>query len=126
MVEENKIEIPGFDVRRLIRREAGYQVWEALDGTADRRVVIKSIDLSLVIDEVEDSVLEQLFTRQDYPERVAPKLIDSMRIENRYYQVFDYIEGVNLRGLLYQGISIAVFNDLISHILRALGRLHDA
>ena len=126
MVEENKIEIPGFDVRRLIRREAGYKVWEALDGTADRRVVIKSIDLSLIIDEVEDSVLEQLFARQGYPESVAPKLINSLRIEDRYYQVFDYVEGVNLRDLLYQGISIAVFNDLISHILRALGRLHDA
>ena len=31
-----------------------------------------------------------------------------------------------MRDLLYQGISIAVFNDLISHVLRALGRLHDA
>ena len=126
MLEKNEIEIPGFSVRRLIRSETAYQVWEALDVTADLRVAIKSIDLSLVSEEVEDSVLDQLFTRQDYPESVAPKLLDSLRIEGQYYQIFEYIDGVNLRDLLYQGISIAVFNDLISHVLRALGRLHDA
>ena len=126
MLEKNEIEIPGFSVRRLIRSETAYQVWEALDVTADLRVAIKSIDLSLVSEEVEDSVLDQLFTRQDYPESVAPKLLDSLRIEGQYYQIFEYIDGVNLRDLLSQGISIAVFNDLISHVLRALGRLHDA
>ena len=126
MLEKNEIEIPGFSVRRLIRSETVYQVWEALDVTADLKVAIKSIDLSLVSEEVEDSVLDQLFTRQDYPESVAPKLLDSLRIEGQYYQIFEYIDGVNLRDLLYQGISIAVFNDLISHVLRALGRLHDA
>ena len=67
-----------------------------------------------------------MFTRQGYPASVAPKLLDSLRIEGQYYQIFEYIDGVNLRDLLYQGISIAVFNDLISHVLRALGRLHDA
>ena len=126
MLEKNEIEIPGFSVRRLIRSETVYQVWEALDVTADLKVAIKSIDLSLVSEEVEDSVLDQLFARQDYPESVAPKLLDSLRIEGQYYQIFEYIDGVNLRDLLYQGISIAVFNDLISHVLRALGRLHDA
>ena len=126
MLEKNEIEIPGFAVRRLIRSETVYQVWEALDVTADLKVAIKSIDLSLVSEEVEDSVLDQLFIRQDYPESVAPKLLDSLRIEGQYYQIFEYIDGVNLRDLLYQGISIAVFNDLISHVLRALGRLHDA
>ena len=126
MLEKNEIEIPGFAVRRLIRSETVYQVWEALDVTAELKVAIKSIDLSLVSEEVEDSVLDQLFARQDYPESVAPKLLDSLRIEGQYYQIFEYIDGVNLRDLLYQGISIAVFNDLISHVLRALGRLHDA
>ena len=126
MLEKNEIEIPGFAVRRLIRSETVYQVWEALDVTTDLKVAIKSIDLSLVSEEVEDSVLDQLFTRQDYPESVAPKLLDSLRIEGQYYQIFEYIDGVNLRDLLFQGISIAVFNDLISHVLRALGRLHDA
>ena len=126
MLEKNEIEIPGFTVRRLIRSETVYQVWEALDVTADLKVAIKSIDLSLVSEEVEDSVLDQLVARQDYPESVAPKLLDSFRIEGQYYQIFEYIDGVNLRDLLYQGISIAVFNDLISHVLRALGRLHDA
>ena len=126
MLEKNEIEIPGFALRRLIRSETGYQVWEALDVTADLKVAIKSIDLSLVSDEVEDSVLDQLFARQDYPDSVGPKLLDSLRIEGQYYQIFEYIDGVNLRDLLYQGISIAVFNDLISHVLRALGRLHDA
>ena len=125
MLEKNEIEIPGFTVRRLIRSETVYQVWEALDVTTDLKVAIKSIDLSLVSEEVEDSVLDQLFARQDYPESVAPKLLDSLRIEGQYYQIFEYIDGVNLRDLLYQGISIAVFNDLISHVLRALGRLHD-
>ena len=126
MLEKNEIEIPGFAVRRLIRSETVYQVWEALDVAADLKVAIKSIDLSLVSEEVEDSVLDQLFTCQDYPESVAPKLLDSLRIEGQYYQIFEYIDGINLRDLLYQGISIAVFNDLISHVLRALGRLHDA
>ena len=126
MLEKNEIEIPGFAVRRLIRSETGYQVWEALDVTADLKVAIKSTDLSGDIEEVEDSVLDQLFVREDYPESVAPKLFDSLRIEGQYYQIFEYIDGVNLRDLLYQGISIAVFNDLISHVLRALGRLHDA
>ena len=126
MLEKNEIEIPGFTVRRLIRSETVYQVWEALDVTADLKVAIKSIDLSLVSEEVEGSVLDQLFTHQGYPESVAPKLLDSLRIEGQYYQIFEYIDGVNLRDLLYQGISIAVFNDLISHVLRALGRLHDA
>ena len=126
MLEKNEIEIPGFTVRRLIRSETVYQVWEALDVTADLKVAIKSIDLSLVSEKVEGSVLDQLFTRQDYPASVAPKLLDSLRIEGQYYQIFEYIDGVNLRDLLYQGISIAVFNDLISHVLRALGRLHDA
>ena len=125
MLEKNEIEIPGFAVRRLIRSETVYQVWEALDVTADLKVAIKSIDLSLLSEEVEDSVLDQLFTCQDYPESVAPKLLDSLRIEGQYYQIFEYVDGVNLRDLLYQGISIAVFNDLISHVLRALGRLHD-
>ena len=126
MLEKNEIEIPGFAVRRLIRSETVYQVWEALDVAADLKVAIKSIDLSLLSEEVEDSVLDQLFARQDYPESVGPKLLDSLRIEGQYYQIFEYIDGVNLRDLLYQGISIAVFNDLISHVLRALGRLHDA
>ena len=126
MLEKNEIEIPGFAVRRLIRSETVYQVWEALDVTADLKVAIKSIDLSLVSEEVEDSVLDQLFTHQDYPESVAPKLLDSLRIEGQFYQIFEYIDGVNLRDLLRQGISITVFNDLISHVLRALGRLHDA
>ena len=126
MLEKNEIEIPGFTVRRLIRSETVYQVWEALDVTADLKVAIKSIDLSLVSEEVDGSVLDQLFTRQGYPASVAPKLLDSLRIEGQYYQIFEYIDGVNLRDLLYQGISIAVFNDLISHVLRALGRLHDA
>ena len=48
MLEKNEIEIPGFAVRRLIRSETVYQVWEALDVTADLKVAIKSIDLSLV------------------------------------------------------------------------------
>ena len=126
MLEKNEIEIPGFAVRRLIRSETVYQVWEALNVAADLKVAIKSIDLSLLSEEVEDSVLDQLFARQDYPDSVGPKLLDSLRIEGQYYQIFEYIDGVNLRDLLYQGISIAVFNDLISHVLRALGRLHDA
>ena len=126
MLEKNEIEIPGFAVRRLIRSETVYQVWEALDVTTDLKVAVKSIDLSFVSEEVEDSDLDQLFARQDYPDSVGPKLLDSLRIEGQYYQIFEYIDGVNLRDLLYQGISIAVFNDLISHVLRALGRLHDA
>ena len=126
MVEENKIEIQGYDVKRLIRSEAGHQVWEALDVATGRKVAIKSIELSAAFDEVEDSILEQLHNRQNYPGGVAPKLIDSERSKDQYHQVFEYIEGVNLRDLLHQGVSVAVFNDLLSHVLKALGRLHDA
>ena len=106
MLEKNEIEIPGFAVRRLIRSETVYQVWEALDVTADLKVAIKSIDLSLVSEEVEDAVLDQLFARQGYPESVGPKLLDSLRIEGQYYQIFEYIDGVNLRDLLSQGIQL--------------------
>ena len=60
MLEKNEIEIPGFSVRRLIRSETVYQVWEALNVAADLKVAIKSIDLSLVSEEVEDSVLDPL------------------------------------------------------------------
>ena len=86
-----------FYCKRLIRSET-YQVWEALDVTANLKVAIKSIDLSLVSEEVEDSVLDLLFARQDYPDSVGPKLLDSLRIEGQYYQIFEYIDGVNLRS----------------------------
>ena len=85
MLEKNEIEIPGFAVRRLIRSETVYQGWEALDVATDLKVAIKSTDLSGVIEEVEDSVLDQLFVREDYPESVAPRLFDSLRIEGQYY-----------------------------------------
>ena len=86
MLEKNEIEIPGFSVSRLIRSETVYRVWEALDVTTDLKVAVKSIDLSFVSEEVEDSVLDQLFARQDYPDSVGPKLLDSLRIEGQYYQ----------------------------------------
>ena len=88
-------------------------------------LAVKIFDVSgLIADGFSDRDFLRLFGQADFPEDVCPRVLACDRVGDYYYQIFDFIDGQTLDALLYEGLSIVAFGELVVRVAQGLNQLH--
>jgi len=119
------VSLPEVEFVRLIVESPTSQAWEAIQPSSDRRVAINIFDFpDLKFKDFDDVQLEQILGQAGYPVEICPRVVEYGRADGFCYQILDFIEGKTLQDLLYEGISLLSFRDLIVRAALVLHELH--
>ncbi|MDC0214644.1 protein kinase [Gammaproteobacteria bacterium] len=119
------IQIPGFEFIKLISESPRSHVWSCRQTQSSRALAAKIFDVSgLIADGFSDRDFLRLFGQADFPKDVCPRVLACDRVGDYYYQVFDFIDGQTLDALLYEGLSIVAFGELVVRVAKGLNQLH--